>query len=213
MGREGSVSPPSPPPAGLATPHLQPYPPRREQRVSPPVSSTHPPFPGSRESSRPHHLIGRHVQMKFGARWFRGVVTDHDVSTDHELIWHVAFDDGDECDLNLVELLPILLPPTHLSPPLPPLPVAFIAPNPFPPHGSEGVAMVGTEGATALPPRGYVWARTFEGMGNLLPSFVLGWERRWARMAGLSSWSECGRLFPQRGDRLCPGEGDRLCPG
>ena len=34
--------------------------------------------------------------MKFGARWFRGVVTDHDVSTDHELIWHVVFDDGDE---------------------------------------------------------------------------------------------------------------------
>ena len=61
--------------------------------------------------------------MKFGARWFRGVVTDHDVSTDHELIWHVVFDDGDECDLNLVELLPILLPETHLSPPLPPLPL------------------------------------------------------------------------------------------
>jgi hypothetical protein len=55
--------------------------------------------------------------MKFGARWFRGVVTDHDVSTDHELIWHVVFDDGDECDLNLAELIPILLPETHLFPP------------------------------------------------------------------------------------------------
>ena len=46
--------------------------------------------------------------------------------------------------------------------------------------------MVGTEGATALPPRGYGRARTLEGMGNLLPSFVLGWERGWARTAGLS---------------------------
>jgi hypothetical protein len=54
--------------------------------------------------------------MKFGRRWYRGVVTDHDVSTDAELIWHVVFDDGDECDLNLVELLPILLPETDLSP-------------------------------------------------------------------------------------------------
>ena len=43
--------------------------------------------------------------MKFGRRWYRGVVTDHDVSTDAELIWHVKFDDGDECDLNLFELL------------------------------------------------------------------------------------------------------------
>jgi hypothetical protein len=56
--------------------------------------------------------------MKFGARGFRGVVTDHDVSTDPELIWHVVFDDGDECDLNLVELLLILLPEAHLFPPL-----------------------------------------------------------------------------------------------
>jgi hypothetical protein len=44
------------------------------------------------------------------------VVTDHNVSTDAELIWHVVFDDGDECDLNLAELLPFLLPETHLYP-------------------------------------------------------------------------------------------------
>jgi hypothetical protein len=44
------------------------------------------------------------------------MVTDHDVSTDAELIWLVVFDDGDECDLNLAELLPILLPETHLHP-------------------------------------------------------------------------------------------------
>ena len=54
--------------------------------------------------------------MKFGHRWYRGVVTDHDVSTEAELIWHVRFEDGDECDLNLAELLPILLPDTHLYP-------------------------------------------------------------------------------------------------
>jgi hypothetical protein len=52
--------------------------------------------------------------MKFGGQWYRGVVTDHDVSTDAELIWHVKFDDGDECDLNLIELLPVLLPETYL---------------------------------------------------------------------------------------------------
>ncbi len=56
-------------------------------------------------------------RMKFGRRWYRGVVTDHDVSTDAELIWHAQFDDGGECDLNLVELLPVLLPETHLLSP------------------------------------------------------------------------------------------------
>jgi hypothetical protein len=78
-----------------------------------------------------HHLVGRHVQMKFGARWYRGVVTDHDVSTDNELIWHVEFDDGDEeCDPNLAEPLPILLPDAHLLfPPSSPL-------NPLPPPHS-----------------------------------------------------------------------------
>jgi hypothetical protein len=64
-----------------------------------------------------HPIVGRHVCMKFGRRWYRGVVTNHDVSTDAEHIWHVVYDDGDECDLNLVELLPIRLPETHLSPP------------------------------------------------------------------------------------------------
>jgi hypothetical protein len=41
--------------------------------------------------------------MKFGRQWYDGVVEDHDVSTEDELIWGVAFDDGDECDLNLSE--------------------------------------------------------------------------------------------------------------
>ena len=72
--------------------------------------------PGNPTFPLTHHLVGRHVRMKFGARWYRGVVTDHDVSTDNEFIWHVEFDDGDECDLNLAELLPILLPETHLFP-------------------------------------------------------------------------------------------------
>ncbi len=60
--------------------------------------------------------------MKFGRRWFDGVVTDHDVSTVDELIWHVVFDDGDDCDLNLEELTAVILPaptaviPPHLSP-------------------------------------------------------------------------------------------------
>ncbi len=48
--------------------------------------------------------------MKFGRLWFDGVVTDHDVSTDDELIWHVVFDDGDECDLNEAELTAVMLP-------------------------------------------------------------------------------------------------------
>jgi hypothetical protein len=48
--------------------------------------------------------------MKFGRLWFDGVVTDHDVSTDDELIWHVVFDDGDECDLNFEELTAAILP-------------------------------------------------------------------------------------------------------
>ena len=56
--------------------------------------------------------------MKFGRLWFDGVVTDHDVSTDDELIWHVVFDDGDECDLNEVELTAVMLPLSPLPPPL-----------------------------------------------------------------------------------------------
>ena len=48
--------------------------------------------------------------MKFGRLWFDGVVTDHDVSTDDELIWHVVFDDDDECDLNEAELTAVMLP-------------------------------------------------------------------------------------------------------
>jgi hypothetical protein len=60
--------------------------------------------------------------MKFGRLWFDGVVTDHDVSTDDELIWHVVFDDGDECDLNFEELTAVIMPapnavrPPHLAP-------------------------------------------------------------------------------------------------
>jgi hypothetical protein len=55
--------------------------------------------------------------MKFGRQWYDGVVKDHDVSTEDELIWGVAFDDGDECDLNLSELLAVMLPapPAALS--------------------------------------------------------------------------------------------------
>ncbi len=48
------------------------------------------------------------------------MVTDHDVSTDDELIWRVAFDDGDECDLNEEELTAVMLPPS-LATTLPPM--------------------------------------------------------------------------------------------
>jgi hypothetical protein len=57
------------------------------------------PNPHPNPSPHSHHLVERNVRMKFGRQWYRGVVTDHDVSTDAELIWHVKFDDGDECDL------------------------------------------------------------------------------------------------------------------
>ncbi len=51
-----------------------------EGRVSGHTPHHHPhshpiPFP------HPHHLVGRHVPMQFGSRWYRGLVTDHDVST------------------------------------------------------------------------------------------------------------------------------------
>ncbi len=36
--------------------------------------------PGNPTLPLTHQLVGRHVQMKFGARWFHDVVTDHDVS-------------------------------------------------------------------------------------------------------------------------------------
>ena len=109
-GRDCGDSPPHfpPPPAPLTHGAG-----RVEGNPSPPtLPPLHPP-----PSPHPNHLVGRLVRMKFGHRWYRGVVTDHDVSTEAELIWHVRFEDGDECDLNLVELLPVLLPETHLSPP------------------------------------------------------------------------------------------------
>ena len=106
--------------------------------------------------------------MKFGRLWFDGVVTDHDVSTDGELIWHVVVDVGDECDLNEVELTAVMLPlsasgtsPPDLAPTagarlrhrsrLPPaaLSTGTAASHPPPPLTTS----VGTAGAPlALPP-------------------------------------------------------------
>jgi hypothetical protein len=103
-GGDCGVSPPFPPPPPAPPTHGVG---RVDGNPSPPQ---HPPSP------HPHHLVGRLVRAKFGPRWYRGVVTDHDVYTEAELMWHVKFDDRDECDLNLVELLPVLLPETHLFP-------------------------------------------------------------------------------------------------
>ncbi len=65
--------------------------------------------------------------MKFGRQWYDGVVKDHDVSTENELIWGVAFDDGDECALNFRELLAVMLPtpPAALSSSSNPFPTDF----------------------------------------------------------------------------------------
>jgi hypothetical protein len=40
----------------------------------------------------PHRFIGRNVRMQFGRQWYDGVVKDHDVSTDNELIWGLSVD-------------------------------------------------------------------------------------------------------------------------
>ncbi len=150
--------------------------------------------------------------MKFGARWFRGVVTDLDVSTDHELIWHVVFDDGDECDLNLVELLPILLPEAHLSPPLPPLQSAFLSQYPLSPnHLGVEVGLPGT-----LPPP---WVRggCVGGDGGdetleSLPRWVMVWgESARGHLNGVPSHlpplgTRVGRKVGEDGGRVVVGE-------
>jgi hypothetical protein len=106
--------PPSPPTHGERRVSGDPPPKKRAARLLKAACRPHTPPPHP-PSPHPHHLVGRNVWMRFGSRWYRGVVTDHDVSTDAELIWHVVFDDGDECDLNLVELLPN--PSRNSSPP------------------------------------------------------------------------------------------------
>jgi hypothetical protein len=53
----------------------------------------------------PELIIGCIVELKFGHKWYTGVIQDTDID-DHngEQIWRVLFDDDDEADYNTKEM-------------------------------------------------------------------------------------------------------------
>jgi hypothetical protein len=58
---------------------------------------------------------------KYGARWYLGWITNHDINaTNSGILWQVLYQDGDTSDYNLAELADLLLPPSlalHLKNP------------------------------------------------------------------------------------------------
>ena len=57
----------------------------------------------------PSSIMGRHVEKKFGAKWFGGIVISSDIDADtNDTIWRVRYDDGDMEDCDTRELSSII---------------------------------------------------------------------------------------------------------
>ena len=59
--------------------------------------------------SNPEALLGKSITKKFEKSWFCGIVTNTDVdSANGDTLWEVSFQDGDICDYNLPDILPLI---------------------------------------------------------------------------------------------------------
>jgi hypothetical protein len=57
----------------------------------------------------PSAAVGHYVEQKFGSRWHVGVVVSHDIDKEnHFCMWKVIFEDGDEGDCDIKELLRVI---------------------------------------------------------------------------------------------------------
>ena len=59
----------------------------------------------------PSSILGQHVEMRFGAKWFVGTIMETNIDEQtNEQIWRVLYDDGDEADYSAQQLIKIFCP-------------------------------------------------------------------------------------------------------
>jgi hypothetical protein len=64
----------------------------------------------TRRLNRPACLLGRRIAKHFGRALHIGTITDHDTDkATGNVIWRIIFEDGDQEDLDLPQLTPLLL--------------------------------------------------------------------------------------------------------